>query len=87
MLPPLESIASQQADTTEQKMQHIQQLLDYAATHTNAIITYCASATVLTGHSNASYLFEAKSRSRAGGQFLMTYESAEPPHNESVTTI
>ena len=87
MLSALGSIASKQAAPTAQTMQHIQKLLEYAATHPDAIITYRASDMVLTGYNEASYLYETKSRSRAGGQFLMTYESAEPPHNESVTTI
>ena len=39
MLPALGSVASQQAAPTEQTMQHVQQLLDYAATHPYAIIT------------------------------------------------
>ena len=68
-------------------MQRVQQLLYYAATHPEAIITYLASAMVLTGHSDASYLSEDKSRSRAGGHFFMTDESAEPPNNGAVTTI
>ena len=60
MLPELGSIASQQVSPTEQTMQRVQQLLDYASTHPDAIITYCASDMVLTGHSDASYLSEAK---------------------------
>ena len=87
MLPALGSISSQQAAPTSQTMQHVQQLIDYATTHPDATITYCASAMVLTGHNNVSYLSEAKSRSRAGGHFFMTDESAEPPNNGAVTTI
>ena len=87
MLPALVSIASQQAALTVQTMQHVQQLLDYTATHPDAIIIYRASAMVLTGHSEASYLSEAKSRSRAGGHFFMKDESTEPPNNVAVTTI
>ena len=68
-------------------MQRVKQLLEYAATHPDAIITYPASAMVLTGHIDALYLSEAKSRSRAGGQFFMTDESMEPPNNGAVTTI
>ena len=62
-------------------MTRVKLLLDYAATHPDAIITYHASAMVLTGHSNASYLSEAKSISRAGGHFFMTDELAEPTNN------
>ena len=76
MLPALGSIVSQQAAPTAQTMQRVQKLLDYAATHTYVIINYRASAMVLTGHSDASYLSESKSQSRAGGHFFMTDESA-----------
>ena len=87
MLPELVSIASQQASPTEQMMERLQQLLDYADTPPDAIIIYRASAMVLTGHSDASYVSEENSRRRAGGHFFMTDDTAEPPNNGSVTTI
>ena len=87
MLTALGSIASQHAAPTEQTTEQVRQLLDYAATHPAAIITYRASAMVLTVHSDASYLSEAKSRSRVGVHFFMTDDTAEPPNNGSVTTI
>ena len=62
-------------------------LLDYAATNPDTIITYHASAMVLTGNSDASYLSEAKSRRREGGHFFMTDDTAEIPNNGAVTTI
>ena len=67
MLPALGSIATKQAAPTEKTMQKVKQNLDYAATHPDAIITYCASGMVLAAHSDASYLSETKSRSRSGG--------------------
>ena len=63
----------------------VKQLLDYAATHPDAIITYHTSTMVLTGHRDTSYLSEEKSRSRAGGHFFMTDELEEPTNNEAVT--
>ena len=87
MLLALGSIASQQEAPTEKTMERVWQLLDYTATQPDAIITYRASNMVLTGHSDASYLSEAKSRSRAGGHFFMTDELAEPTNNGAVTTI
>ena len=69
MLPALGSIASQQANPTERTMLKAKQLLDYSAMQPNAIITYRASDKVLSGHSDASYLSEFKSQSRAGGHF------------------
>ena len=56
MLPALVSIASQQANSTECKIQKAKQLLDYSATHPDEIITYHASDMVLAGHSDTSYL-------------------------------
>ena len=68
-------------------MQRVQQLIDYAATNPDAIVTYLAIVMVITGHINVSYLSEDKSRSRAGGHFFVIDESAEPPNNGSVTII
>ena len=68
-------------------MQRAKKLIGYAATHPDAIITYHASDMVLVGHSNASYLSESGSRSRAGGHFFMTYESENPPNNGAIMTI
>ena len=56
MLPPIVSIATQQADPTENTLQKIKQFIDYAATNPEAIITYRASGMVPAAHSDASYL-------------------------------
>ena len=61
MLTAIGSIAAQQANPTEKKMQKVKQFLDYAVTHTYAIITYHVSDMILAGHRNASYLSEKKS--------------------------
>ena len=87
MLTALGSIATQQANPTEHTMQKVKQFLDYAATHPDTIITYQASNMVLIGHSDASYLSESKARSRAGGHFFMSNDSAGPPNNGAVLTI
>jgi len=58
MLPALGSLATQQANPTQNTKKLVHQLLDYPATHPDAIITYQASDMVLAGHSNASYLSE-----------------------------
>ena len=42
---------------------------------------------VLVGHSDASYLSETKARSRAGGHFFMSNDSADPPNNGAVLTV
>ena len=64
--------------TAQKKMQKVKQLLDYAATHLYAIITYHASDMVLAGHSDTSYLSETISRSRAGGGGLCVKKHLVP---------
>jgi hypothetical protein len=63
MLTPLSAVASEQATPTKQTMEKCLQLLDYAASQEEAIITYCASNMKLAIHSEASYLSEPKARS------------------------
>ena len=65
-------------------MTKVKQFLDYAATHPDAIITYHASDMVLAGHSDASYLSKTKAHSRAGGNFFMSSETADPSNNGAV---
>eukprot|EP00804_Cyclotella_cryptica_P002822 CCRYP_009357-RA/>CCRYP_009357-RA protein AED:0.38 eAED:0.48 QI:0/0/0/1/0/0/2/0/249 len=66
MLPALGSLATQQAAPTQNTLLKIQQFLDYAMTHQDAMITYRASNMILAVHSDTSYLSETKARSRAG---------------------
>ena len=84
MLPALGSIATQQESLTENTMKKVKQFLDYAASHTDAIITYRASDMVLSAHSDASYLSESKTRSRAGGHFFMSNKDAIPSNNGAI---
>jgi hypothetical protein len=60
MLPALGSLATQQANPTQNTKILVHQLLDYAATYPDAITitAYRASDMVLAGHSDASYLSE-----------------------------
>jgi hypothetical protein len=87
MLTALGSIATQQENPTENTMIKVEQFLDYALTHTNAIVTYQASDRVLTAHSDASYLSEANACSRAGGHFFMSSKTPCPHNNSAVLTI
>jgi hypothetical protein len=64
---PLSAIASEQANPTEATMQKCKQFLDYVASQEEAVLTFRASDMILAIHSDASYLSEAKARSRAGG--------------------
>ena len=87
MLPALGSIATQQADTTENTMQKVKQFLGYDATHPDAIISYRASDMVLSAHSDVSYLSYKKARIRAGGYFFMYDDTYIPSNNGAVVTI
>ncbi|MGL5935528.1 MAG: reverse transcriptase domain-containing protein, partial [Cetobacterium sp.] len=78
MLTALSTLASAQSAGTEQTMDALTQLLDYAATHPNAKVRYYASDMILYVHSNASYLSEPKARSRVGGYFYLGKSNEAP---------
>jgi hypothetical protein len=67
LLTPLSAIATQQAAPTEETEKRAKQLLDFAASQEEAILTYNASDMILAVHSDAGYLNEPNARSRAGG--------------------
>ena len=87
MLCALGSLASQQAQPTERTMQLVKQLLDYAASNPDAVVTYRKSDMVLALHSDASYLSETKARSRAGGHFFCSEDKEDPPNNGAVLAV
>jgi hypothetical protein len=87
MLAVLGSTATQQANPTENTMKKVQQFLDYAFTHPDAIVTYHASDMVLAGHSHAPFFSETKARSRAGEHFFMSSNTDKPPNNGAILTI
>ena len=70
MLVALGTIADQQASATQATSKYVTYLLDYYHTHPDAKVCYHASDMILHIHSDASYNYEAKSRSRAGGNFI-----------------
>jgi hypothetical protein len=67
-------------------MAKITQFLDYAATHTDAIVTYHTSNMVLADHSDTSYLSESNTPSQAGGHFFMSNNTTKPPNNGAILT-
>ena len=87
MLVALSAIAADQAAPTQNTLEKVDQLLDYAPSQEDAIITYHASDMVLAIHSDASYLSEPKARSRAGGHFFMSSDRQVPPNNGAVLTL
>ena len=61
-------------------MKAVTQLLNYLATHPDAILRYRASDMILWTHTDGSYLSESKSRSRVGGyHFLSNMPKNNPP--------
>jgi hypothetical protein len=95
MLVALGSLASAQTKGTESTAQAVTQLLNYCATHPDAVLRYHASDMHLHIHSDASYLSESKARSRAGGDHFLSSkpsdkpplpDSKPPPHNGAVHT-
>jgi hypothetical protein len=98
MLVTLGTIASNQSKGAHVTAQAITQLLNYAAAQPNATVRYTASDMYLHIHSGASYLSEAKARSRAGGTFFLSSippnplatpspTAPPPPYNGATHTI
>ena len=71
VLMALSSIAVEQTKATEQTMQKCTQLLDYLAGHADAKVRFHKSDMIMNIHLDASYLSEAKARSRACGHFFL----------------
>jgi hypothetical protein len=79
MLTAIGTIVTQQSQGTQETMKAVVQLLNYCATHPNAVVRFHASDMVLWVESDASYLSEPKGRSRAGGfHYLSDYPAAPP---------
>ena len=81
MLVSLGDIAANQSKATEDTRNQIYWLLDYAATHPDAKITYSASNMIIRIHSDASYLSVPRARSRGGGHFYLSLGISNPPLN------
>ena len=77
MLPALNEISTQQAKPTEQTITKCNHLLDYAATHPNAVIRYHASDMALHVDTDAAYLVLPNAKSRIAGHY---YLSDHPQH-------
>ena len=87
MLMALSTLASTQANPTEDTLTKVKLFLDYAATHPDAIVTYSKSDMVLALHSDASYLSENNARSRAAGHFFLSSDTEDPENNGAVLTV
>ena len=71
MLHALNNIAIATVNGTEATLAATKHLLNYAASHPNAQIRYCASGMILQTHSDAAYLVAPNSRSRMGGYHFL----------------
>ena len=67
LLVTLSSLEQYQATPNNQTQGAINQVLDYCATHPQAILQYRQSDMILKIHTDSSYLSEPKARSRVGG--------------------
>ena len=72
MLTAINKIASAQSNPTEDVEASVMHFLNYAHRWPNAQLVMEASDMRLAAHSDASYLSETMSRSRAGGIFFLT---------------
>ena len=85
MLVALGSLSSAQNNGTAATTIAVTQLLNYCATHPDAVLRFHASGMILHVHSDASYLSEKKARSRAGGIFFLSSPLADPNRAPSPT--
>jgi len=84
LLTAIGELATEQSGGTKTIMNKLTQLLNYCATHPDAVIRYTASDMLLAVESDASYLSVIKARSRAAGFYFLsnrrssTADPAEP---------
>ena len=78
MLPAIGTLASQQAHGTKATLQALAQLLNYCATHPDAMVRFIASDMALHVASDASYLSAPKARSRASGFHFLSSLPRDP---------
>jgi hypothetical protein len=81
MLYAFNALAAAQSKGMPVTAKALVHLLNYCATHPDAKIQYRASDMILHIHSDASYLTEAESRSRAGGHHFL----GDTPSNQTTT--
>jgi hypothetical protein len=71
LIMPINVLSSEQSRATAVTADKVIKLLNYGNTHPETKIRYHASSMILHIHSDASYLSEKESKSRAGGLFYM----------------
>ena len=78
MATALSTLASEQAQGTERTLANVCHLLNYAASHPDAVCRFRASDMCLWIHSDGSYLSEPKARSRWAGYFFLSDKPVDP---------
>ena len=78
MLVAFYSIVTTQSQGTNNTYDKTLWLINYAAMYPDATIRYSASDMILHNNSDASYLYEQKDRSRAGGHYFLRPRSPYP---------
>ena len=89
MLPGLNEISVHQLKPTKATQRKVRQLLDYVASHSNAVLRYHASAMVLHIDSDAAYLVLPQAKSRIAGHYYLsddpTYTTTIQPNGPILT--
>jgi hypothetical protein len=81
VLMPLNEIATEQTKYTEKTQSATDHLLDYLATHPDAMIRYHAYGMILLIHSDASYLSVSNAHSCIGG---LLFCGNTRPHEDEI---
>ncbi len=84
ILVSLSSLVSTQSTPTKDIIQQTCHLLDYVATHPDAILSYAKSNMILSVHSDASYLSKPKAQSRMGGHFFLSDGTHDVSNNGAI---
>ena len=84
---PLSAIAFQKSKPTIENMKRAKTILNYVSTQDKAILTYTSSDMLLAAHSDAGYLKNTNSRSRAGGHFFLSENVEHPANNGAILAI
>ena len=86
-LTTISSIGSEQASAPQATTKAASHLLDYLATYPNYGITYRSSNIILAAHSDAAYLNETCSRSRARLHIFYSYNDPIPRDNGPIMSL
>ena len=87
MAHTLSYIASRQSKGTNKLEEERRNFLDYCATHPNSGVLFMSSDMILALNSDASYLSEPESKSRAAGHFYLSKNKDEILNNGAVMKL